>query len=228
MKLVKVLDKQGSALVADPINQNLLRELVTAEYAVSDLAQKLNLPTLNVWRRMQKLQKANLIELTATRKKGNLEKKFYRSTATYFAPEQYFTFTPKNPKLSKHSASTTKSKENMKNLRKLTCQRRGSHRLLLLCRTKSLPISVITRRANKNPCAKESLPKSKSNRRLCSLLEAPLQVLVCPQIWFGTADLKNGITVLVYPDNLPIRPSYLWASVWLNQEPKPKLAWPTL
>lgn len=100
MKLVKVLDKQGSALVADPINQNLLRELVTAEYAVSDLAQKLNLPTLNVWRRMQKLQKANLIELTATRKKGNLEKKFYRSTATYFAPEQYFTFTPKNPKLS--------------------------------------------------------------------------------------------------------------------------------
>jgi len=99
MKLIKVLDKQGSTLVADPVNQNILRELVTAEHSVSDLAQKLNLPTLNVWRRIQKLQKANLIELTVAKKTGNLEKKFYRSTATYFAPEQYFNFTPKNPKL---------------------------------------------------------------------------------------------------------------------------------
>lgn len=30
---------------------------------------------------------------------GNLEKKLYRSTATYFAPPQIFNFTPKNPNL---------------------------------------------------------------------------------------------------------------------------------
>ena len=48
---------------------------------------------------MQKLQKAKLIELTATQKVGNLEKKLYRSTATYFAPQQYFNFTPKDPSL---------------------------------------------------------------------------------------------------------------------------------
>ncbi|HSV49485.1 MAG TPA: winged helix-turn-helix domain-containing protein [Candidatus Acidoferrales bacterium] len=99
MKLIKVLDKEGSNLVTDPTNQTILRELVTAEHSTSDLSQKLNLPTLNIWRRIQKLQKAKLIELTTTQKVGNLEKKLYRATATTFAPQQYFNFTPKNPAL---------------------------------------------------------------------------------------------------------------------------------
>lgn len=99
MKLIKLLDQEGSNLVSDPTNQNILRELVTAQHSTAELAQKLNLPTLNIWRRIQKLQKAKLIELTATQKVGNLEKKLYRSTSTYFAPQQYFNFTPKDPSL---------------------------------------------------------------------------------------------------------------------------------
>lgn len=99
MKLVKLLDRDGSNLVSDPINITILRELVTSEQAVSDIAEKLNLSILNVWRRIQKLQNARLIEHTATKKVGNLEKKFYRSTAAFFTPQQYFNFTPKDTSL---------------------------------------------------------------------------------------------------------------------------------
>lgn len=99
MKLMKLLDQEGSTLVSDPTNQTILRELVTAEHSTAELAEKLNLPILNVWRRIQKLQKAKLIELTSTQKVGNLEKKLYRSTSTYFAPQQYFNFTPKDDSL---------------------------------------------------------------------------------------------------------------------------------
>ncbi len=99
MKLVKVLDQNGITLATDRINQTILRELVTSERATSDLAVQLNLPTLNIWRRMQKLQKANLIEQTATQKVGNIEKKLYRSTAAWFAPQQLFNFKPKDPSL---------------------------------------------------------------------------------------------------------------------------------
>lgn len=99
MKLVKFLDREGQNLISDGTNLTILRELVTAEYSPSELSQKLNLPTLNVWRHMQKLEKAKLIEHTGTQKVGNLEKKRYRSAATYFAPNQYFNFTPKDPAL---------------------------------------------------------------------------------------------------------------------------------
>jgi len=99
MKLIKVLDPEGQKLVSEVTNLTLLHELVTAELSVSDLAIKLNISTLNVWRRMQKLEKAKLIELTGTEKVGNIEKKLYRSTAAYFTPQQYFNFTPKDASL---------------------------------------------------------------------------------------------------------------------------------
>ena len=99
MKLVKVLDQKTSPIVTDPTNQLILRELVTHDHSISDLAKKLNLPTLTVWRRMQKLLKAELVEQTATQKVGNIEKKLYRSTAALFAPQQFFNFKPKNPAL---------------------------------------------------------------------------------------------------------------------------------
>ena len=41
MKLIKVLDQEGTNLVSDPTNQTILRELVTAEQSVSELAKKL-------------------------------------------------------------------------------------------------------------------------------------------------------------------------------------------
>jgi DNA-binding Lrp family transcriptional regulator len=99
MKLVKVLDPKTAPLVMDPLNQVILRELVTTESSISDIAAKLNLPTLNIWRRMKKLQKADLVEQTATQKVGNIEKKLYRSTAAWFAPQQLLNYKPKDSNL---------------------------------------------------------------------------------------------------------------------------------
>jgi DNA-binding Lrp family transcriptional regulator len=100
MKLVKFLDQKGTVLVLDPLNQTLLKNLVMSESSISELAGKLNLPTLKLWRRMQKLLKANLIEVVRTEKVGNIEKKFYRATATGYIPEhQFLEFKPKDANL---------------------------------------------------------------------------------------------------------------------------------
>jgi predicted ArsR family transcriptional regulator len=99
MKLVKIVDQEGASIVSDPVNQNILRELVSAERSASELAAKFNIPLLNIWRRIQKMEKASLIELTKTKKAGNIEKKFYRATATWYAPKEYFAFKPKDPNL---------------------------------------------------------------------------------------------------------------------------------
>ncbi|MCW3999713.1 MAG: helix-turn-helix domain-containing protein [Candidatus Bathyarchaeota archaeon] len=99
MKLLKMVDSKSANLVTDPLNQAILRELVAAPHAATDLAAQLKQPTLTTWRRMQKLEKANLIEHTQTQKVGNLEKKYYRATAAYYAPEQFFNFKPKNANL---------------------------------------------------------------------------------------------------------------------------------
>jgi hypothetical protein len=99
MKLVKFLDTEGSTLVSDPINQSILNNLVRTELSISDLSKKLNIPTLKLWRRMQKLAKANIVEVSKTEKVGNIEKKLYRTTATWFTPQQYFDFKPKDQNL---------------------------------------------------------------------------------------------------------------------------------
>ncbi len=99
MKLVKFLDQKGTVLVSDPLNQIILKNLVLSEYSISELSSKLNLPTLKLWRRMQKLLKSNLVELSRTEKVGNMEKKLYRATATSYVPQQYFDFKPKDANL---------------------------------------------------------------------------------------------------------------------------------
>jgi hypothetical protein len=50
---------------------------------------------------MQKLQKANLVDLSRTEKVGNIERKLYRASATGYVPQQqqYLEFKPKNPNL---------------------------------------------------------------------------------------------------------------------------------
>jgi DNA-binding transcriptional regulator GbsR (MarR family) len=99
MKTVKLLDQEGTALINDPANVVILQKLVVAEHSISELATELNQPTLKMWRRMQKLIKTNLVELVQTKKVGNLEKKMYRATATYYTPHQYFNPKPKDPNL---------------------------------------------------------------------------------------------------------------------------------
>ncbi|MCW4024063.1 MAG: hypothetical protein NWF01_03395 [Candidatus Bathyarchaeota archaeon] len=99
MKLIKLLDQEGTKIVSDPTNQLILKELVSSEQSIAQLAQKMNIPTLKLWRRMQKFAKAGLVEISRTEKVGNIEKKFYRSTATWFASQQFFDFKPKDRNL---------------------------------------------------------------------------------------------------------------------------------
>ena len=101
MKLVKFLDQKGTILVSDPLNQTILKNLVQSEYSITELAQKLNIPTLKLWRRMQKLQKANLVDLSRTEQVGNTQTKHHRPSATRNVPppQQYLEFKPKNPNL---------------------------------------------------------------------------------------------------------------------------------
>ncbi len=99
MKLVEFLNQEGTALLSDPTNQAIITHLVNSEYSISELSSKLNVPNLKLWRRMQKLAKASLVEVTRTEKVGNVEKKLYRATATWFGPKQFFNFKPKDANL---------------------------------------------------------------------------------------------------------------------------------
>jgi hypothetical protein len=96
MKVVKILDQKGTILVSDAINQTILRKLVLSECSISGLSKKLNIPTLKLWRKMQKLMEANLVELSRTEKVGNLEKKFYRASATTYIQKPLFELEPKD------------------------------------------------------------------------------------------------------------------------------------
>jgi hypothetical protein len=99
MKVVRILDQKGTILVSDALNQMILRKLVLSECSVSGLSKKLNIPTLKLWRKMQKLMEANLVELSRTEKVGNLEKKFYRASATTYIQKPLFELEPKDTDL---------------------------------------------------------------------------------------------------------------------------------
>ena len=99
MKIMKVLDERGTALISDPLNLMILRELVLSDYSVSELARKFHTPTLKTWRRVQKLLAAGLIELSKTAKVNNIEKKLYRAAATNYIPQQFLDAKPKDANL---------------------------------------------------------------------------------------------------------------------------------
>lgn len=91
MKLVKILDAKGTVLVSDALNQIMLRKLVTSPRSITELAKELNISGLKIWRRMQRLMKAKLVEVSGVEKVGNLEKKLYRATALrYDVAPQFF------------------------------------------------------------------------------------------------------------------------------------------
>jgi hypothetical protein len=92
MKVIKVLDQKGSVLVLDTLNQTILKKLVLSECSISVLSKKLDIPTLKLWRRMQKLIESDLVELSRVEMVGNLERKLYRATATNYVPQQLFDF----------------------------------------------------------------------------------------------------------------------------------------
>lgn len=99
MKLIKFLDSKATSLVSEPLNQKILKALVIQEHSVSELSKELDVPALKIWRRMQMLLRADLVELSSTNTVGNIEKKLYRATATRYVPQQFLEFKPKDPNL---------------------------------------------------------------------------------------------------------------------------------
>jgi DNA-binding Lrp family transcriptional regulator len=103
MKLLRVLDTPGTTLLYDLRNQMILKELVESESSVTELAGKLNIPVVTLWKRMQKLLAADLVELSRVKRSGNLEKKMYRATAARYVPAQLLNFKPKDRRLQEAS-----------------------------------------------------------------------------------------------------------------------------
>lgn len=99
MKILSILDREGTVLVSDALNQRILVELIKSECSVTELARRLNVSTLKLWRRMQKLISKNMAELARTEKIGNIERKMYRSTAAGFGTPPFQEFTPRDPRL---------------------------------------------------------------------------------------------------------------------------------
>ena len=91
MKMVKILDAKSTVLVSDALNQIVLQKLVASELSITELSRELNVPVLKLWRRIQRLMAAKLVEVSGAEKVGNLEKKLYRATALkYDLPIQFF------------------------------------------------------------------------------------------------------------------------------------------
>ncbi len=99
MKMLKVLDAKGTVLVTDALNQIILQKLALSQRSITELSREINTPPLKLWRRMQQLLKANLVEVSGAKKIGNLEQKLYRATATRYVPGQFFEFKPNDPNL---------------------------------------------------------------------------------------------------------------------------------
>jgi len=99
MKLLKLLDARSTTLLNDLRNQMILKELVKSEFSVTELAGRLNIPTVTLWKRVQKLLAAGVVEVSAVKRSGNLERKLYRATAARFVPAQLLDFRPKDPRL---------------------------------------------------------------------------------------------------------------------------------
>ena len=99
MKLIRMLDADETVLVSEVKNQLVLKELVYSEYSVRELAKRVRIPEVTLWKHLQKLLAANLVEVSQVKKVGNLEKKLYRATAANFIPAQFMNPRPKDPRL---------------------------------------------------------------------------------------------------------------------------------
>ena len=94
MKMLKILDAKETVIVADALNQLILQKLAMSPYSITGLSKEINIPALKLWRRIQRLMKARLVEVSRVEKVGNLEKKLYRATALRYDVSQKF-FGPK-------------------------------------------------------------------------------------------------------------------------------------
>ncbi len=90
MKMLKILDAKETLIVSDALNQLILHKLVMSPHSITRLSKEMNVPALKLWRRIQRLMKAKLVEVTGVEKTGNLEIKLYRATALRYDVSQKF------------------------------------------------------------------------------------------------------------------------------------------
>jgi hypothetical protein len=64
IKLVKILDAQGTILVSDALKQLILQKLVASQRSITELSRELNVFASKICRRMQRLMKAKLVEVS--------------------------------------------------------------------------------------------------------------------------------------------------------------------
>jgi len=96
-----VIEGKTIQLFYDKINLEIIKTLIRSEMSVTALSQKFNIPLATMWRKIKKLEKEGLIEVTKKEKIRNLEVKYYRASAVYYIEKNPIQFEPRDPMLAK-------------------------------------------------------------------------------------------------------------------------------
>ena len=97
MQRFLILNEDQAKLILDNINFKILELLVSEELNATSLSEKLKVPLPTLWRRLSKLEKYGLIEVTRIERKRNFKTKYYRAKAVYFVLPLSIPLHPKDP-----------------------------------------------------------------------------------------------------------------------------------
>jgi sugar-specific transcriptional regulator TrmB len=97
MQRFLILNEDQAKLILDNINFKILELLVSKELNATSLSEKLKVPLPTIWRRLSKLEKYGLIEVTKIERKRNFKTKYYRAKALYYALPLNIPLHPKDP-----------------------------------------------------------------------------------------------------------------------------------
>ena len=97
MKRVLFINKEQADLLLDPINVKIVELLINEELNPTQISEKAKIPISTVWRRLKKLEKAGIVEVTRAEKKRNFRTIFYRAKALYYALPFNPDLRPKDP-----------------------------------------------------------------------------------------------------------------------------------
>ncbi|MBB5254412.1 ArsR/SmtB family transcription factor [Sulfurisphaera ohwakuensis] len=111
MQRLMILNKEQGSLLLDPINIEIVKLLIHNSLNPSQVSEKLKIPLTTIWRRLRKLEKYGLIEVTRTEKRGNFNVKFYRAKAVYYILTLSPDVTPKDPTVREIFLSVEKIRE---------------------------------------------------------------------------------------------------------------------
>lgn len=94
MKRIMVVDGRTSAILQDPLNQRILRQLVASELSVKKISRILDEPSLKIWRRIRSLKGKGLVEEAGVLRVRNLDVKLYRATAARYISRDSLDYEP--------------------------------------------------------------------------------------------------------------------------------------